>query len=298
MAKQGKRKEKEDQEQKAPPPKVAKTASVCEYCDKEFTTRGIPLHQKKCAKKQAHDKAEAKKTRSYKFCIVNEPIHEEILSFLSNQALTKMQMITGDRYQHCEPLLARYCCKCENDNPVISNKGLCRECETKRVYMYYPRAHHIDKHEAKDKYGVREKDLTNIHSTIPHSYDCVTLENYMIQLCGSKMEWIRYLAKRDMSKKKAQATRQQRAKEAEALLKSLAPGFAPYIWAIGFKKTDEELLRQCSQRFIALKEKLNERGLNLRASSTLCSDYVTSGGGNIEDVVRDTESAQSSSIQK
>ncbi|KAF1784763.1 hypothetical protein GQ600_12813 [Phytophthora cactorum] len=99
--------------------RAAITNKLCEYCDKQFTTRGIPLHQKKCVKKQAHDKAEAKKTRSYNFCILNEAIYEEILSFLNNQTLTKMQMITGDRYQQCEPVLARYCCKCENDNPVI-----------------------------------------------------------------------------------------------------------------------------------------------------------------------------------
>ncbi|KAG2824941.1 hypothetical protein PC129_g7781 [Phytophthora cactorum] len=96
-----------DQEQKTPPPKLAKSTAVCEYCDKEFTTRGISLHLKKCPAKQAHDKAAAKKTRSYKFSILNEAVHEEILSFLGNQTLTKMQMITGDRYQQYEPALAR-----------------------------------------------------------------------------------------------------------------------------------------------------------------------------------------------
>ncbi|KAG3112853.1 hypothetical protein PI125_g7837 [Phytophthora idaei] len=79
--------------------KAMKSTSACEYCDKKFTTRGMSLHQKKCVKKQAHDKAAAKKTRFYKFSILNEAVHEEILSFLSNQTLTKMQMITGDRYQ-------------------------------------------------------------------------------------------------------------------------------------------------------------------------------------------------------
>ncbi|ETP31722.1 hypothetical protein F442_19414 [Phytophthora nicotianae P10297] len=34
-----------------------------------------------------------KKIRS--FCIANESVYEAILSFLSNKALTKMQMITG-----------------------------------------------------------------------------------------------------------------------------------------------------------------------------------------------------------
>ncbi|KAF1792226.1 hypothetical protein GQ600_431 [Phytophthora cactorum] len=46
------------------------------------------MHQK-----QAHDRAAAKKTRSYNFCILNEAIHEEILSFLH----FRRDMITGDR---------------------------------------------------------------------------------------------------------------------------------------------------------------------------------------------------------
>ncbi|KAF1792225.1 hypothetical protein GQ600_430 [Phytophthora cactorum] len=81
--------------------------------------------QKKCAGKTVRNNAEAKKTRSYKFCILNEAIHEEILSFLSNQTRTKMQMITGDRYEQGEPLLARYCCECENDNPPVW-RSFCR----------------------------------------------------------------------------------------------------------------------------------------------------------------------------
>ncbi|KAG2778496.1 hypothetical protein Pcac1_g11386 [Phytophthora cactorum] len=257
-----------DQEQKTPPPKLAKSTAVCEYCDKEFTTRGISLHLKKCPAKQAHDKAAAKKTRSYKFSILNEAVHEEILSFLGNQTLTKMQMITGDRYQQYEPALARYCCKCENDNPVI-----------------------LDKQVAKDKYGLREKDFYDTPSVSGQNDDCIALENCMIEMCGSKMGWVRYIAKRDIRKRKARATRKQNEDEMDAFLKSLAPGFVPYVWAIGFKKTDDNLLRKS---FVALKAKLDERGLHLRASSTLCSDYITEGVGKIEDVVRDTESAQSS----
>ncbi|ETI33708.1 hypothetical protein F443_19635 [Phytophthora nicotianae P1569] len=73
--------------------KTAKSTSVCAYCNNEFTTRGIPRHHKKGAKIQERDKVAAKKIRS--FCIANESVYEAILSFLSNKALTKMQMITG-----------------------------------------------------------------------------------------------------------------------------------------------------------------------------------------------------------
>ncbi|TDH69678.1 uncharacterized protein CCR75_008722 [Bremia lactucae] len=73
------------------------------------------------------NRSKAEKTCSYRFCILNEKIHEEVLSFLGNQTLTKLQMITGDHYQQCEPELAAYCCQCENDNP-IAKRRLCRRC--------------------------------------------------------------------------------------------------------------------------------------------------------------------------
>ncbi|KAG2778497.1 hypothetical protein PC129_g7779 [Phytophthora cactorum] len=235
------------------------------------------------AKKQAHDKAAARKIRSYKFSILNEAVHEEILSFLSNQTLTKMQMITGDRYQQCEPELARYCCKCENDNPVII-AGLCRQCASTE-YRWFRRVGRMDKRVILEKYGMPKKDFIFFSCACNQQYDRIELENFMIKTCGSKMEWVRCLAKRDMRKKKARATRKRNEEEADAFLKSLAPGFASYGRAVGIKKMDKDLLRQCSERFVALTSKLQERGLILRSRSTLCSAFITVGVGRIEDVV-------------
>ncbi|KAG2911587.1 hypothetical protein PC115_g12513 [Phytophthora cactorum] len=104
----------------ASPIQATKPTSVCDYCEKEFTTRGMTSHLKKCIKKRAHDIATAEKTRTYNFSILNESVHEVIVSFLSNQTLTKLQMITGDHFEECEPELAGFCCECENDNPVIA----------------------------------------------------------------------------------------------------------------------------------------------------------------------------------
>ncbi|KAF4045216.1 hypothetical protein GN244_ATG02600 [Phytophthora infestans] len=194
-----------------PPAKAAKPTLVCEYCNKEFTTRGIPMHQKKCAKKQVHDKAKAKKTRSYQFCILNEAVLEEILSFLGNQTLTKMQMITGDRYQQCEPELAKYCCRCENDNPVIRD-GCCRYC--------YGCDEDSSISEARPKYGMTKQQFCDAvdrdqrwkfswgKPVANYRSDCrwSTLESYMIEECGSKREWVRTVAKKDGIRKKTLAT--------------------------------------------------------------------------------------------
>ncbi|KAG1702552.1 hypothetical protein DVH05_009501 [Phytophthora capsici] len=70
------------------------------------------------------------------FCILNEYIHEEILSYLSNQTLTKLQVATGDHYDGCEPELAQICCKCENDN-VSVYRHLCRQCAQGRSFYNY-----------------------------------------------------------------------------------------------------------------------------------------------------------------
>jgi hypothetical protein len=131
------------------------SSTTCEYCDHKFTTRGLKKHQNHCKSKKAADK----KPRSYKFCILNETLLEIILSFLNNQALTKMQMITGDRYPNCEPQLASCCCKCEEDSPVI-RYGQCRECSTKGPY-FNP---YLTKEMAKEKYCLRDKDFKGIRT--------------------------------------------------------------------------------------------------------------------------------------
>ncbi|KAG7376993.1 hypothetical protein PHYPSEUDO_012348 [Phytophthora pseudosyringae] len=230
--------------QASPLVKAVKSTLTCEYCNTKFTTRGMPFHRSKCARKRENEKAAAKKTRAYKFCILNESIHEEILIFLGNQTLMKMQMITGDRYQQCESVLARYCCKCENDNLVVK-EGFCHVLQA-------------TKHEAKDKYGVRDKDFSVFFSQ-PHAqytlFDRVTLEKFMIRSCGSKMEWVRHLAKRDIRKKTAHATRIQNA-EVYALLSTRAPAFVDYVRATNIKKMDKEYLEQCSQRFFTLNSEL------------------------------------------
>ncbi|KAG4055561.1 hypothetical protein PC123_g9342 [Phytophthora cactorum] len=131
----------------ASPIQATKPTSVCDYCEKEFTTRGMTSHLKKCIKKQAHDIATAEKTRTYNFSILNESVHEVIVSFLSNQTLTKLQMITGDHFEECEPELAGFCCECENDNPVIAG-GLCRKCIPKELMS------HASRPQSSKRYGV------------------------------------------------------------------------------------------------------------------------------------------------
>ncbi|KAF4038651.1 hypothetical protein GN244_ATG09176 [Phytophthora infestans] len=272
-----------------PQAKAAKLTSVCVYCTKGFTTRGIPRHQKKCAKKLAHDRAEARKTRSYKFCIINESVYEVILSFLSNQTLTKMQMITGDHYQQCEPDLARYCCKCENDNPTIRARACCLRCKPKTGSTVIK--------EAKLRYGMTDKDyrgavgrefkarlgiMPDVDFLGRERCHWSTLEQYMLDKCGSKLAWLRILFKKDVKKKKALATRLQ-TENRRYFVEALSPAFADYLSSIRFREYDKDVLRQSYQRYVELKAKLGECGFWRHMDSV---KFIKTGKGNIEDVVR------------
>ncbi|GMF27404.1 unnamed protein product [Phytophthora fragariaefolia] len=263
--------------------KAEKPPAACAFCSRMFTARGMTRHQNKCAKKQAHDSAAAKKPRAYRFSILNEAVFEHVLEFLSNQSLTKLQMLTGDRYDRCEPELARYCCQCENDNPVMLN-GLCRECESE-LPTYMPCT---TKETAKTHYGVRDKDFPRIPCQVRKHYtlfDRITLEDHMIRTCGSKMAWVRDIAKRDTRKKKLNATLHKKEKEETKFLESLAPGFAVYIASVGFKKTDKEVLQEWSRRYVVLIQALQVRRLKLWEDSRLCNDFITAGFGQVEEVV-------------
>ncbi|KAG7376996.1 hypothetical protein PHYPSEUDO_012351 [Phytophthora pseudosyringae] len=258
-----------------PPVKTAKPSSTCRYCRKVFTTRGFPNHVNKCKAKP----------RRFKFCILNETLFEHILSFLTNQTLTKLQVITGEKYAICEPKLAAYCCKCENDNLVIFH-GLCRECES-GLESY---STHITLTDAGEKYG--EWALYNIpwevRTTDGHVdtwYDRVRLEEHMIDSHGSKLKWVKNFVRVNTRMKKLRATLKRKKVELDAFFETLAPGFPYFLKAANFRKTDKTILGQCNERFAALTNALKERGVEGWWDSRVCRDFVITGDGDIDDVV-------------
>ncbi|KAG1702556.1 hypothetical protein DVH05_009505 [Phytophthora capsici] len=231
------------------PAKIPKPTSICEYCNKTFTSRGLSLHQRKCSKKLTHEKNEAKKTRAYKFCILNEYIHEEILSFLSNQTLTKMQMITGDHYEGCEPELAKICCKCENDNFTVALRW-CRQC-LPHDWSTVSREI-VSKEMAKIIYGVTGKDLAALAYRRPMGgciYERATLEKFVLQSCGSKKEWLRRLVKVRERWEKAEAAKTRR-KQIRRFLVYRAPELAGITDYKDLKVEDQE---EWYPRFVDIK---------------------------------------------
>lgn len=226
-------------------------------------------------------------TGPYKqLCILNENVFEHILSFLSNQALTKLQAATGDCYPKCEPYLAQYCCDCGNDNPKMLY-NVCRECESKwEKYLPF-----VDTEAATSVYGFKIRELADC-PRYPSSrrqdttlYSRVDLEEYLIRMYGSKIGWVREIARRDKVDKMIEAMEQQERDEREIFMEALAPGFPIYAALIDLEETNQSLLWQCGQRFTALAAALNARGLQLRTGPKLCERFVAVGDEDISHVV-------------
>ncbi|GMF13089.1 unnamed protein product [Phytophthora lilii] len=191
--------------------------------------------------------------------------------------------VTGDSYPKCEPQLAKFCCACENDNPVILRK-LCRECEAKQS-DYSPS---VELGVATEVYGLKRWQLSGFrHGSrfCAESYYRIDLDNYMVATFGSKIGWVREIARRDSVGRTLEARQQQKQEERNALLERLVPHFAIYATLIDLEEIDITALRQCSQRFASLAEALDSRRLGLKPNSEVCARFISIGQGDLKDIV-------------
>ncbi|TDH71757.1 hypothetical protein CCR75_006870 [Bremia lactucae] len=243
----------------APSAKAAKVTVPCENCNKLFTTRGISRHQKTCISKVVGNHKKAEKT--YRFCILNEEIYEEFLSFLGNQTLTKLQMATGDHYQQCEPELAEYCCQCENDNP-IAKRNLCRQCLLSKGYseIVHPKT-------ARRQYG-----FTGEH--LQHCTGIVYAASFWVKNGLAQ----RQIAKLDNRRKQTQRTR--------IAYEQVGQEFATFMKKTKLINRDEDDLNECRERYFTLKAKVKEHGLPFQPTAFSCKIYINDGIGSFEEVIQ------------
>lgn len=205
-----------------------------------------------------------------------------MLSFLNNQSLTKMQMITGDQYPRCESHLVQYCCSCEEDKPVI-NDGLCSDCDAAKGPNYKPK---ITKTEAKDWYGIVH--FAGIPCDVRKYYTLykrVDLDRHMMRLHGTRLNWVRAIAKKDSRLSKLRATKEKKKQEYEAYLSTLPKGFKAYVQEVSSKVMTKEDLKACAKRFKTISAALNARGLKLRMDSKLCQEYIMAGRRIVDSIV-------------
>ncbi|KAG1702555.1 hypothetical protein DVH05_009504 [Phytophthora capsici] len=269
--------------------KSTKPTSICKYCNKTFASRGLSLHQRRCNKKLIHNKAEAKKTRAYKFCILNESVHEEILSFLSNQSLTKMQMITGDHYEGCEPELAQICCKCENDNYTVGWLW-CQECIPEKWSSESREL--VSKQKAKVVYGVEEKELKTLACKQRKGscvYEQAALETFVLKSCGSKKQFLRRLVTIRARWEKYESAK-KRKKELCCFLANRAPDLGR-LKSSGYKDLEMEDLKQWYPRFEDVEALCSQKGVRLLdvLASPQCKGFIKNGFGRAEDVVNGSQ---------
>ncbi|KAK1931164.1 hypothetical protein P3T76_013353 [Phytophthora citrophthora] len=253
---------------------------VCEYCEKQFSSRGIKRHQTFCKSKKSW--MEAHTPRSYKFCILTELVFENILSFMNNQTLTKMQMITGDHYQNCEPDLAKWCCKCENNNLTTSDHR-CRECEF--AATHYSRC--VGRSTAYRLYGVKDFSGIEQKSWSRQIYNLFNLEEYMLQVYGSKMAWLREVAGQRVKREEAKRKKEER----QSVIDRLDPDFQTYFYRMVSAGISARYtaLERGQTKFEELKKALTKRGLPPEPDFQYCSAFITTKSGNLNEVVDNME---------
>lgn len=206
----------------------------------------------------------------YKVCFINDNVFECILSFLSNQSLTKLQAVTGDHYLQCDSTLSKYCCACENDNPVRLN-GLCTDCATNSTTeeLWTTAA------TAKALYGLTAKMLTKLeHKSTYNSKDTfVDLDSRMIDTCGSKVAWLKEIAARDLRLKNRNAKR------------VFPIGFKFFVKKNYAKVLDHDALIRSGKRYTELKQALEARGCQLYNYNRHYVNYIMEGVGICEEIV-------------
>ncbi|KAF1780166.1 hypothetical protein GQ600_16757 [Phytophthora cactorum] len=241
----------------------------CSYCSRDFKDRGIKRHLRHCKRKPTPESC------AYKFCVLNEQITEYVLTFLSNQSVTKLQSFTGDHYPNSDPRLAAVCCSCENDVPVINN-GLCTACEKEIARNYKT---HMTKTQAKELYWLRDFE------GIP----CLERRYYFLYARKQLDEDI--IVKRKDRIAKLAASLLERSRQYKEFLRTMPEEFSKYLGYIDYKLTtyNTSATEGRAARHASLKAALDQRGIPLNADSHVNRSFIVHGQGSLESTVNTAE---------
>ena len=194
--------------------------------------------------------------------------------------MVKLQNITGDRYIQCDPSLAPYCCMaCEDDNPAIENR-LCRQCYSQGKPL-------ITKTEARELYKI--KDFSSIPCDVRKFYILYSredLEKHMLAVHGSKIEWLKAIAEREERRKKRNENANKRLEETNAFIQTLSQDFQEYI---RFYNVGKKSIEAVYSRYIALRDGLLTKNLNIRLDSRLCQMFIIHEIGIVDEIVETME---------
>ncbi|KAG1702500.1 hypothetical protein DVH05_009450 [Phytophthora capsici] len=193
-------------------------------------------------------------------------------------------MITGDHYANCEPDLAKWCCKCENNN-LTTFDHMCRECE----YATNGFNRCVSRVDAQRFYGVKDFWMFSEDSQNSNRYYIYELEKHMLQKCGSKMAWVREFAAQRARSEEAQRRKEER----ESVIAQLDPDFKEYIYSFKTTRAGKSArytaLERCQTKFKELKAALTERGLPPTPDFNYCQAFIMMRSGNLDQVVDNME---------
>jgi hypothetical protein len=202
--------------------------------------------------------------RKCRFCIGDDHVFGYLLSFLSNQSQTKLQLVTGDRYPSCESRRSRCCCACEEDNPALFD-GPCSACVATKL-LNRPL---ISKMNARRLYCL--EGFLGVSCDSAQQYTPAALDEHALKVFGSHLQWLR------------------RKDEPETFLASLPVAFVGYIMTMELAFEAKTDLLQYNERLGMLATALEQRELELRTDSRLWNQFILSGMGNVERIVDDME---------
>jgi hypothetical protein len=250
------------------------TAVECEFCGKVFKARGLKLHQNKCS---------LKKSPTPLFEFVDTNTFANILGFLGNQSLVKLQSITGGRYGGSDALVSSICCPCENDELAVAN-GLCLACNQAKDPEFRET---ITTTEARRVYGIHDIDSVP-HTTVSvyhRGYYCLfkyaDVDQYAQTLFGSTRAWLEMLSAKVRRRRKLGETKRKKAEAYSAILAQLPPDFVEFLAKHGVKPDCERVRKEQAERFEAMAAALAGRNLHLEPHihSLGAKRYVLHGAG-------------------
>ena len=259
---------------------------ICDRCAKQFKARGLKLHQRHCRSIMSSS-PQVLKNLTYKFVIINDDVFNNILSFLGNQSLSKLQCATGDKYPNCNPDIIKYCCKhCENDNPAILEE-VCTDCHSKM--NGYKRL--ITKTEAKELYGIKDFDGISYEARKHYFlFNRRELDEHMIKLFKSKYLWLESIYKKDHKRLARIKEEERKATDRSNFIKSLSIEFDRYINKCNIVcVSSNKTLQQQYNRFLILRDALKKFNLSIRSDSSLCQEYIFNNSGCVSDIVETME---------
>lgn len=248
-------------------------AVECQYCGQAFKPRGIKRHENVCARSRC-------KLREFSVPGLDATTFAIVASFLNNQSVVKMQLVTGGRFPGSDAKVSAVCCRCENEELVIEN-GLCLECNLTEDTKF---CQTITTMRARALIAVQ--DISRVpHKThrVPHRgyyslFKYGDLLRFALTKFPSKRAWLEKVAASRQRREKLHFTRQKNDEERETFLDALPEACAQFLKKASRSRVGVDALGKRAERYKLMVAALEKIGLPISRKREIY-DYVVDGVG-------------------